>query len=349
MPIPKPRSNETQDGFMGRCMGDSVMVDEYDESQRFKICGTQWENREKMMKKRSEKYLEFKELKADEEKGTFEGYLSVYDVVDLGNDMVRKGAFDKTIKENDGVVPLLYMHDVRQPIGTLELKNDDHGLKVEGQLLLDIQRAGETYTLLKADVMTGLSIGYQTVRAKIVKGVRNLIELKLLDGSLVLNPMNTEAVVTGVKNDGQKVEDFDANYERLTLQSARSRMLWALGDTLDEVMWDWDNEDLSNEDKISQSDESIQQFHKAYLELLPRILTGGKMELPDAESGRHLSVPTRAKIAEVIDNLTKLVEAEDTLKDAGPTPDGAETTSDSAVDTSRQLATRAVEIALEQI
>ncbi len=44
MPLPKPTSDESQDAFMERCMGDDVMVDEYpDEKQRYKVCEAQWE------------------------------------------------------------------------------------------------------------------------------------------------------------------------------------------------------------------------------------------------------------------------------------------------------------------
>jgi len=49
MPIPKPRKNEKQDEFMSRCMADDAMVKEYkDTGQRFAICKTSWDNRNKV-------------------------------------------------------------------------------------------------------------------------------------------------------------------------------------------------------------------------------------------------------------------------------------------------------------
>lgn len=43
MPILKPNSNETRDEFIGRCMGDSKMNDEFpDNDQRAAICNTSW-------------------------------------------------------------------------------------------------------------------------------------------------------------------------------------------------------------------------------------------------------------------------------------------------------------------
>lgn len=46
MPIPKPRKDEKQDAFIGRCMGDDVMRSEYkDQKQRAAICYGQWRDR----------------------------------------------------------------------------------------------------------------------------------------------------------------------------------------------------------------------------------------------------------------------------------------------------------------
>jgi len=43
MPMPTPRPDESEDEFIGRCMGDGVMVEEFpDESQRMAVCETQW-------------------------------------------------------------------------------------------------------------------------------------------------------------------------------------------------------------------------------------------------------------------------------------------------------------------
>lgn len=39
------------------------------------------------------------EIKEISDSGHMEGYLSVFDVVDLGRDIIEKGAFKKTIKE----------------------------------------------------------------------------------------------------------------------------------------------------------------------------------------------------------------------------------------------------------
>jgi hypothetical protein len=52
-------------------------------------------------------------------------------------------------------------------------------------LVLDVPKARETYSLLKAKVLRGLSIGYDTVKSDVVGGVRRLKELKLFEISVV--------------------------------------------------------------------------------------------------------------------------------------------------------------------
>lgn len=48
MPIPKPRPNERQDDFIGRCMGDDTMIRDYrSQPQRFAVCLSSWERDKK--------------------------------------------------------------------------------------------------------------------------------------------------------------------------------------------------------------------------------------------------------------------------------------------------------------
>ncbi len=105
------------------------------------------------------------QIKSLDEAGRFVGLASTYGNVDLGGDVVEPGAFQKTITDRGGEVPLLFAHDSRQPIGLARLKDTGTGLAIEGQLVLQVPKAQETYSLLKAKVLRGLSIGYDAVKA----------------------------------------------------------------------------------------------------------------------------------------------------------------------------------------
>ena len=54
---------------------------------------------------------------------------SYFDNVDSDKDIIRKGAYQKTIQENGNRVKYLYQHNMMQPIGKMkELYEDEKGL-----------------------------------------------------------------------------------------------------------------------------------------------------------------------------------------------------------------------------
>lgn len=143
------------------------------------------------------------EIKALHDEGTFEGLASVYGNLDLGGDVVQPGAFTKTLQTGTEF-PLLASHDPTKVIGVAAVSEHPRGLGVTGKLVLTVAAAKETYDLLKARALRGLSIGYTIVRDEVRRdGVRLLKELRLHEISLVAVPMNPAAQVTAVKSQHQ--------------------------------------------------------------------------------------------------------------------------------------------------
>jgi len=140
----------------------------------------------------------------DGETRTFEGYGSVFGVLDSYADIVAPGAFKRSLKEATAVgrMPaLLWQHDSSSPIGVYEAMHEDAtGLYVKGRLS-DTQLGREAYTLLKDGALSGLSIGFTTRKSKVdnESGVRTLTDVQLWETSLVTFPANDAARVTGVK------------------------------------------------------------------------------------------------------------------------------------------------------
>jgi len=156
--------------------------------------------------------------------GTFSGYASVFGNEDLGGDVVRKGAFATSLKSNEPrSFKLLYEHDIQQPIGVWEhLSEDDHGLMAKGRLLIeDVAKAKEVHALMKAGVLDGLSIGYHVREASRdrSKNVRVLEDIDLKEISVVLFPMNEEAVIAAVKSSPDDLPT-EREFERLLMQDA---------------------------------------------------------------------------------------------------------------------------------
>lgn len=139
--------------------------------------------------------------------GQFIGYASTFGNLDLGGDIVEAGAFKKTLKESKGKVPILDHHDPERQIGwNISAVEDAQGLLVTGLLDLNVQLGRERYSLMKmaqtVGAETGLSIGYQTIKSepdKLNPQVRRLKEIRLLEYSVVVFPMNPEAGIATVK------------------------------------------------------------------------------------------------------------------------------------------------------
>lgn len=196
------------------------------------------------------------EIKAVDDKGTIEGYGSVFGNVDSYSDVVVQGAFQKSIDEakSSGRMPaMLWQHNPEEPIGVwTDLREDDRGLYVKGQLA-DTQRGKEARELIKLGALTGLSIGYTTRKYEIdkEKDVRLLTDIQLWEVSPVTFPANSEARITGVKAEAISTpKDFerflrDAGFSR---KEAKQITAHGFGDS---ELCDAAVEELGNQDELA--------------------------------------------------------------------------------------------------
>jgi HK97 family phage prohead protease len=145
-----------------------------------------------------QKNFQFKLRKEPDDSGSFVGLASTYGNLDSVGDIVDPGAFTQTIAMRPQI-PILWQHDPSEPIGYGRISDGAKGLQIEGSLILEDETAKKAYTLLKAGVIRGLSIGFQTIRDTVVNGVRHLKEVKLYEVSICTFPANELAQVTSVK------------------------------------------------------------------------------------------------------------------------------------------------------
>jgi hypothetical protein len=143
------------------------------------------------------------EIKMIEETGAFSGYASLFGEVDLGKDRVERGAFLRSLARRGAEgVRMLFQHDPAEPIGTWRvIREDGRGLYVEGVLSEGVSRAREVRELIRTHAVDGLSIGFQTVRAKSdpKSGIRQILEADLWEISVVTFPMLPSARIADVK------------------------------------------------------------------------------------------------------------------------------------------------------
>jgi HK97 family phage prohead protease len=177
-------------------------------------------------------------LKMVGDDGIFEGELSVYNNVDFGDDVVRPGAFTKTISEKNGVVPMLWQHDPNLPVGVNLLTDTGVALGNRGVINLEKQLGREALSDLrmwqKYGMKFGQSIGYETIKEKrLDSGVRELLEVNLWEGSLVTFGMNPLATVNSVKQLARMSRNLHTELKEGRMLSASTRE--RLARILDEV------------------------------------------------------------------------------------------------------------------
>ena len=205
--------------------------------------------------------------------GEFEGYASVWGSVDLGGDMIERGAYKNTLDEwaNKGQLPqLLYYHQDQMLIGDwLEMREDEKGLYVKGRLWvkgdLKVETAVMAYNILKGTSVKGLSIGY-SVRdydsQEQVDGsrIRLLKEINLFEVSIAPYSMEPKAKVHSVKSltdeEGQILTKREVEKVLRDAKLSRRQAKAFIGGGYDALVRDEQSEvDLkSRDDSLSQSD-----------------------------------------------------------------------------------------------
>jgi len=172
------------------------------------------------------KDFRFEEVSAVTPEGVVKGILSPYNNVDLGNDVVRPGAFTRTMNAQKGRVPALLDHDFRQRVGVHYLEDTSDGLATTLRLNMEKQISRDALSDVKFwhenGLSFGLSIGYETIKYKTSGDVRELLEVQLYEGSLTPFPMNTSARTSSAKSIANLIEEIksgraisSANRQRL--------------------------------------------------------------------------------------------------------------------------------------
>jgi HK97 family phage prohead protease len=171
------------------------------------------------------------EVKAADEAGNFEGYAAVFENVDLGDDVIVKGAFTSVKTTRNGKLKLALYHDLTRLVGTADFNQDDHGLYVKGQVNLKVSYARDAYELMKDGSLDSMSIGFNTLEAdfqqRAGRQVRVIKSAELWEASFVPFGMNPDAQVLSVKSDIRLFEN--ALRERMGLSQKEAAAVASLG------------------------------------------------------------------------------------------------------------------------
>ncbi|MCA0257129.1 MAG: HK97 family phage prohead protease [Proteobacteria bacterium] len=142
-------------------------------------------------------YIETKMV--SDEAGAISGLAWKFGVPDRVGDDILPGAF-KGVKLP---VPMLFGHDMNDPIGTWDVATEkSDGLHLTGKMLVEeVARAREIHALVQSGAVRGLSIGFIIKSSSPrVGGGRTIKSLELLEVSLVTVGMHPGAKVTSAKS-----------------------------------------------------------------------------------------------------------------------------------------------------
>lgn len=170
---------------------------------------------------------------ASDDSGVFTGYASVFGALDYGNDIVMPGAFTKFIERQKSAgrpIPLLREHDTKRLIGVVDnFAEDSKGFHIEGRLTRGVRDADESYLLMKAGALTGISYGYKTVNpTRNSKGQRELREVHPFEITLCARPMLDISRVENVKSisELETIRDVEAYLrDELGLNNSEAKSL----------------------------------------------------------------------------------------------------------------------------
>ncbi|WP_240330727.1 HK97 family phage prohead protease [Sphingorhabdus sp. Alg239-R122] len=114
----------------------------------------------------------------------FAGYAAIFDRIDRGGDMIRPGAFARSLERSGGSLPVYWQHRPGSAVGHVTYAREDaRGLCVIG----DIAEGSEAAAML-ARGARGLSFGYRVRQAR-GTAPRELTEVDIVEVSLVHTPM----------------------------------------------------------------------------------------------------------------------------------------------------------------
>jgi hypothetical protein len=123
----------------------------------------------------------------------FAGYAALFGVADQARDTILPGAFRRTLAERREPLPLFWQHRPDQPIGTIELAEEDaRGLRVIATI---DQPASRAAAMLRARQVSGLSFGYRARGFRRGPAGRVLEDIDLIEISLVTQPLQHGARV----------------------------------------------------------------------------------------------------------------------------------------------------------
>lgn len=139
------------------------------------------------------------DAKSIDDDGNIEGLAVGYGNIDHGGDIVMPGAISASLSGRKSLPMLLY-HDQRRPVGVwTDFRETGEGLLVKGRFS-NTAAGRDAREDARSGALSGLSMGFKTLKQRMEGKARQLLEVALHEISLVTIPMNDRTRITSVKD-----------------------------------------------------------------------------------------------------------------------------------------------------
>ncbi|WP_421557134.1 HK97 family phage prohead protease [Pseudomonas canadensis] len=142
---------------------------------------------------------------SDGKAGVFEGYASVFDVIDSDGDIILPGAYKKALAGQSRKVGMFFNHQTwEMPVGKWQtLEEDSKGLIVIGELTPGMSASNDLRAAMEHKTVEGMSVGFTVTKddysiidtGREFKNVQALREI-----SICTFPANEQATIDSMKS-----------------------------------------------------------------------------------------------------------------------------------------------------
>jgi len=282
------------------------------------------ETRDSKVSKETRQSDNIQELRSDGDAGIIEGYITVWDQVDSYNSRFQKGAFKKTIENRTDKIRVIFNHNDDEPIGKLlDINEDDYGVKIRAQLIMEVDKAKDTFNLIKGGAIDAFSFGFRTIKDTYEQGVQVITEVMLAEISPVTFPAGPASLITDARS-----TDFNETDKQKELWQSRERLISSLYMTLDDILWS------DSEESVQMTNDAIDAFKSSYMEMANQLMgyrsdnklieefrkycSDNKLTLEQIALTTSLNINELRdlKIGNPIANSSKLIDLSDSVRDS---------------------------------
>lgn len=255
--------------------------------------------------------------------GIISGYASVFNVIDSYKSVIKKGAFIETLKNRQGKIKFCYNHengDSDRPLTILgrvsNINEDEHGLFVEMQFNLDVEKARDVFSLVKHGDLNTFSIGFTVkLNGQFHKnGIRHITDVELYEISVVGFEANEKAVISGVRknimteqNDDERAISFVETIQDIEIgRRLYGGLTSALEETLWDIRWDITGEGASQnfDALIEHTDDALRDFIKMYMDTV-REWVRRRQSAPPEETSSAFALEEKGSVALSLSQLAQ--------------------------------------------